>query len=331
MMMTPSHLLSSLAAGLLCLGIPGAARAADDAVTWQLRPELKVDASGIFLSQLVEPAVSSSAAHPPNVVLPHLRLAPAPSLGQTASFSRAQIIELAHDQCPELATTNWTGAAKTRVSRLTNLLTDSALVGMLTAALQRDEVKDRGTLELHLVHPLPPALIPEEGVTLKITDLPPTGVSPAFLLRCELWNGTEHVSDWQLSVQARVWREIPVAAARLTRGQLLQDAPVQMERRDLLFCRDAFLNFPSPDGNLELTETIPPGMPILNRSVRVRPVLLRGKIVDGIYADGALTISLKVETLEDGQPGQVIRLRNPKTKREIYGKVQNEQTVLLTL
>ncbi len=72
-------------------------------------------------------------------------------------------------------------------------------------------------------------------------------------------------------------------------------------------------------------------MPVLNRSVRVRPVIRRGQVVDGVYQDGSLSISLKVETLEDGLLGQTVRVRNPKTKRELYGKVQNEQTVLIAL
>ncbi len=70
-------------------------------------------------------------------------------------------------------------------------------------------------------------------------------------------------------------------------------------------------------------------MPVLNRSVRVRPVIQRGQMVDGVFQDGSLSISLKVETLEDGLLGQTVRVRNPKTKRELYGKVQNEQTVLI--
>jgi flagella basal body P-ring formation protein FlgA len=40
---------------------------------------------------------------------------------------------------------------------------------------------------------------------------------------------------------------------------------------------------------------------------------------------------MKVEVLEDGVPGQVIRIRNPQTRRELRGKVQNEQTVVVSL
>ena len=43
-----------------------------------------------------------------------------------------------------------------------------------------------------------------------------------------------------------------------------------------------------------------------------------------------MTISLKVEVLEEGAVGQSVRVRNPVSKREFRGKVQNEQTILVS-
>jgi flagella basal body P-ring formation protein FlgA len=40
---------------------------------------------------------------------------------------------------------------------------------------------------------------------------------------------------------------------------------------------------------------------------------------------------MKVDVLEDGATGQVIRIRNPQTRRELRGKVQDEQTILISL
>ena len=57
----------------------------------------------------------------------------------------------------------------------------------------------------------------------------------------------------------------------------------------------------------------------------------RGQLVDGLVRDGTLNISLKVEVLADGLPGQTVRVRNPKTKREFHAKVQDEQTVVINL
>ena len=44
-----------------------------------------------------------------------------------------------------------------------------------------------------------------------------------------------------------------------------------------------------------------------------------------------MVLTVKVEVLEDGLPGQTIRVRNLKSKREFRGKVQNEETIHVTL
>src|SRR5882724_3086143 len=309
--------------GLACLGRMQAGEAGE-AATWQLLPQAQVDGAGIFLDQIV-------ASPTANVVLPHLRLAAAPNLGQAASLSRNQIMELAQKSASELFTTNWSGATQVRVSRRTRQFIDSDLIELLTESLQKGFVKERGQLELHLTRPWAAVAVPDEPLTLKVGELPAVGVSPNFVVSCELWNGREHVGTWQVAVQAAVWREVPVARSNLHRGESLRDADVTMERRDILLQRDAFLNFPATDDSMELAENVPTGLPLLNRSVRVRPLILRGHMVEAVFQECSLSISLKVETLEDGLLGQIVRVRNPKTKSELYGKVQNEHTLLITL
>ena len=122
-----------------------------------------------------------------------------------------------------------------------------------------------------------------------------------------------------------------MARTPLRAAQSLKNADITLERRDVLLQRDIFLNYPSIDDTLEIAENVQPETPLLNRMIRVRPLILRGHIVEGLYQEGTLSISLKVEVLEDGLLGQTVRVRNPKTKRELNGKVQNEQTVLIAL
>jgi flagella basal body P-ring formation protein FlgA len=149
--------------------------------------------------------------------------------------------------------------------------------------------------------------------------------------RFELWEAGELVGNWQAVLQAKVWRPVPVAQSLLVRGQLLRDADITLERRDVLLLRDTCLEFPISDPDLEVAERIQAGMPVSNREVRERPLVQRGHLVEAVYQDGALSSARKVEILEDGARGQVIRVRNPKTRRELLGKVQNEQTVLISL
>jgi flagella basal body P-ring formation protein FlgA len=303
---------------------PVAASAAPQpAVSWQLPSEARVDSSGLFLNQIVN-------ATPP-VALPQIRLAPAPPLGQTIFFTRDQVITLARTNLPAINSTNWTGPSRVRVSRRVRLLDEAELTALLAAALQREYVKDLGELELRLANPWMAATVPDEPLTVTLTQMPATGVNPNFLAGFDLWNGKERVGHWQAVLLARVWRQMPVAHSPLLRGQLLRDADITMERRDVLALRDMVLQISQDDNSLALVENVAPGLPVPNRAVRPRPLLKRGQLADGVFQQGTLTISLKVEILEDGLLGQTIRVRNPKTRRELYGKVQNEETVSIAL
>jgi len=293
------------------------------AVTWQLAGEARVDSSGIFLDQILK-------ATPP-VALPQIRLAPAPSPGQTTFLTRDQILALAASNVPGLTASNWTGPARVRISRRMRQLEETELTGLLAAALQRDYVKDMGELELHFARPWTEATVPDETLSVTLTEVPNAGVNANFVAGFDVWNGKERAGHWQAVLQAKIWRDVAVAHSPLTRGVLLRDADIVMERRDILATRDAVMHISKDDNSLALTENVATGTPIFNRAVRPRPVVKRGELVDGVFVQGTLTISLKVEILEDGAMGQTVRVRNPKTRRELTGKVQNEETVSITL
>ncbi|HXG48538.1 MAG TPA: flagellar basal body P-ring formation chaperone FlgA [Methylomirabilota bacterium] len=308
----------------LLLGYPGSpARAFAGEPSIHLRPQAAVDGSGVFLDQLVEMSFLSPT--------PKIRLAAAPAPGQTASFSRAQLLAILQNVAPELARVPWTGAETVRISRKMRTLDEAEIKLLLTAVLQADYVKDRGELELRLARPWTPVTVPDEAWELRVLDLPASGVTANFIVRFELRAGEQRLGPWQAVLQARLWREVPVARSPLRRGQSLASADVTLERRDALGLRDPLDAAMLQNPGLELADAVPAGSPLLNRSVRFRPVIQRGQIVDGIIQDGRLSITLKVEVLADALPGQTVRVRNTRSRREFFGRVHNEQTVLITL
>lgn len=289
--------------------------------SWQLLPQASVDSSGVFLDEIITgPAV-----------MPHRRVERAPGFGDTATLSRDQVAALVRQNAPELSATNASGAATVKISRRIRILDESELTELLTATLQKDFVKEQGELELHLTRPWVKPPVPDEPLTLRVEGLPAGGIMPTFVVSFGLWNGRERVGNFQVEVEASVWHDIPVAHSTLRRGELLKDADITMERGDVLVQRDVFPNFPTTDMTLELSESVAAGKPVLTRSVRVRPLILRGQMVEAIFQDGTLAISLMVESLQDGMQGQTVRVRNPKTQRELDGKVENEKTIRIIL
>ena len=306
--------------GALALGVTAFA---SQAQSFELRRTIQVDGAGVFFRDLFTGGETNSAAA--------IQLAPAPAMGQALNWDAAQVHKLLADKAGMERSTNWSGADRVTITRRTRLLAESELKDLLQAALQRDHVKDRGELELRFGRAWNGMQVSDEPVSVRIFDVPATGLSQNFVCRFEVQLSDRRVAEMQMLIQAKVWRDVLVSSGPVRRGEALRNADVKAERRDILAIRDFVPAKALEEGDLELTENLNAGVPLTGRSVRTRPVILRGAMVEAWVRDGGMQISLKVEALEDGVVGQTLRVRNPKTKRELLGKVHNEQTVILHL
>jgi flagella basal body P-ring formation protein FlgA len=289
--------------------------------TLDLPPEAEVDSSGVRIGALV-PALASEPVG-------RLVLAEAPEFGGTLSVQRAAIESFLHEQAPGIVVTNWTGAATVKVQRKARQLSEEELREWLTATFQKEQVRDRGELELRITRQWKPVPVPDEPLTMRVVDLPLSGIGSSFVARIAVDCGDTRIGTWPVVVQTKIWRDVLVAGATMSRGRPLAGADVRVERRDILLTRDFTTPESVENGSYEFVTTVSAGQLITGRALRVRPDITRGTVVDGLVADGAMTISLKVEVLEDGIVGQNLRVRNLKTRREMLGKVQNEQTIVL--
>jgi flagella basal body P-ring formation protein FlgA len=208
---------------------------------------------------------------------------------------------------------------------------EADLLALLTATLQRDYVKDNGELELILKQPWTALEAPNEPLSLKILELPTVGVTPSFIVRFELCTPRESLGTWQNAVEAHVWRKVWVAHTNLRRGDLISGADLVRERCDVLNIREALANFAPGDTTLELSAQVPAGAPLLARMVKPKTVLHRGQMTNALVQDGALSITTRVEVLEDGAPGEIIHVRNQTSQRNLAGRVLDDQTVLISL
>ena len=212
------------------------------------------------------------------------------------------------------------------------VLDEAAVTKLLTAALQEQFPTANGELALRFMRPWISKRAPADQSTLKILEMPNGGITSAFLVRFEIFSA-ESVSlgNWQIPVQAHLWREIHVARSMLKPGAPLANADIALERRDVLSLRAPLAEFADGDTTLEIAESVPAGSPLFARSVKLRPVIRRGELTTARIEDGALTVTMKAQALEDGTPGQIIRLRNLQSARDFSGKVLNEKTVLVSL
>ena len=287
---------------------------------FQLTAVAPVSGDGVFLPQIF------TSTQP----LPAIRLCDAPAFGKNLILNRAQICDLLAANAPGVGT-NFSGPDAIKISRRARTFGESDILGLLTATLQHDYIKDKGQLELRLAQPWNALVLPDEPLTLDVTELPSAGVTPGFIVRFTLHTGHETLGNWQANLKASVWRELWVASVQLKRGEPVALNSLIRERRDVLVLHEPLADFAGGEEALELAESVPPGQPLLARMVKARTVVHRGQRADALVQDGAMSIRTKVDILDDGAPGQTVHARNSSTHRDLTGTVLNEKTILISL
>lgn len=232
---------------------------------------------------------------------------------------------------PAPTTASVTNAPAPKAQARTRKLEEDELLHLLTATLNEKLAENGATWELRLTRPWAAVVVPDAPLAAEIIEPAPNRITSACILRFELRADKKLLGSWQVAVQARLWREVLVARASLQRGQLLRDTDFNHERRDLLTVRQPLVELPAQNVDYELAESVPIGSPLTARAIRLKPVIARGQLADAVIRDGAMMISVKVEVLEEGAPGQIVRVRNPQSRRELRGKVLDEQTVAIPL
>ena len=224
-----------------------------------------------------------------------------------------------------------TNASSSSVTRQPRRLEEEELRKLLTDFLNERCGGNGAEWDLRITRPWTPLPVPDGPLRIEILEPAFNRMASTSILRCELRAGRQLVGTWQVPVYARLWRKVVVAETALQRGQLLSDAALTLERRDVLTLRDPLYELPSAAAAYELAESVSAGAPMTARVFRLKPVVFRGKTVTAMMTDNTLTISLKVEVLEEGVPGQLVRVRNLQSRRELRGKVQDEQTIIISL
>jgi flagella basal body P-ring formation protein FlgA len=293
---------------------------AGEAPPLQLLVAAPVNGDGFFLPQLF------SSTQP----LPLIRLGDAPAFGKNLIITRAQIGGLLAANAPGVGT-NFSGPDAIKIFRRARTLGESDILGLLTATLQHDYIKDKGQLELRLSQPWTPLVLPDEPLTLDITELPTAGVVSGFIVRFTLRTGQETLGNWAANLRASVWREVWVSSVQLKRGDPVVLDLLSHERRDILNLHAPLADLAAGEDALEFSEAVPSGVPLLARMVKPRTVVHRGQRADALVQDGALSVSTVVDILDDGAPGDTVHARNTVTHHDLTGTVLNAKTILISL
>jgi flagella basal body P-ring formation protein FlgA len=203
--------------------------------------------------------------------------------------------------------------------------------GEIFEAAKRSVLKDRdGEFERVTVRAdtLPPDLVVPPGeVELKARPrLASVGVGSIPVV-VEAWVDGRLYRVVSLSVKLSLFREVVVANHPLPRHAVVRVADVRLERRDISVLSHKPLNDLTLVVGRRTTRMLAYGDVVASDAVELPPLIRKGDVVTLMVESPGLLITAKGVAQEEGRAGQLVRVKNAASGREILGTVESEKTV----
>ncbi len=183
---------------------------------------------------------------------------------------------------------------------------------------QHYNVKGDWQIDLNRDVSIPPATEDIEVLSF------PTRPASAMILRVRFLGPNGGLRETNVSVRAQLWGEAWMAAQPLTRGHPFDASQLDLQRLDLLRENNAVTIADTKDGDFIFARSIPAGRVVNWRDLQRRPIVQRGQVVEVAAVDSGLSVILKAMALENGAAGDMIRVRNMQSNREIGALVVGE-------
>lgn len=205
---------------------------------------------------------------------------------------------------------------------------ENKLVPLIAQALSDSFELEQGKLILETSRALAPISVPADTANISIKLVAQPYTRPTSFMKAQYSVMADGVTVGQQTsyFRAQLIQDVWIAQQVIQRGSTLGEAKLVKKKTDVINLRDNIW-IGKPDGSQQLITTVSAGTALQERHLRRTPAIYRNQTVDAVLSHKALEIRLRVLALEDGAPGDVIRLRNTNSSKELRGTVINSRQV----
>lgn len=147
----------------------------------------------------------------------------------------------------------------------------------------------------------------------------------------EAWVDGRLYRTVSLVVRVSLMREVVVANYPLPSHAVVKATDVRLERRDIGPLSHEPLQDPTLAVGRRTTRMLAMGDIVLSDAVELPPLIRKGDVVTLMVETPGLLLTAKGIAQEGGKAGQVVRVKNTASGREVLGKVESEKTVRVGL
>lgn len=198
-----------------------------------------------------------------------------------------------------------------------------------------------GELEQITVRPdtLPPDLVVPPGeIELRARPRPSACPEPCRMVGLggvpvvvEAWVDGRLYRTVSLALRLSLMREVVVASYPLPRHGLVKATDVRLERRDIgMLTHEPLADLTLAVGR-RTTRMLAMGDVVASDAVELPPLIQKGDVVTLMVESPGLLVMAKGIAQEVGKVGQLVRVKNTASGREVLGKVENSKTIRVGL
>ena len=166
--------------------------------------------------------------------------------------------------------------------------------------------------------------VPETASLTLMSPEPPLGLVTFRLT----WLENGQVRSVNGKALTEVHANIAIAKNPIAHGERFRTGNIRFERRELSrYAQSGYFTEWSKLRKMRSRGYIRPGMALGGWNTQADFVVFRNQMVDLVHNKGRIHVTAKVKALQDGKLKEWIRVRNPKTQKILYARVQSDGTV----
>ncbi len=256
------------------------------------------------------------------------RLFRAPRAGKTKVYKTKVLKAYVLQVLPQGIKINWSGSKKIIVRRKGILITQEKLKNVINSYLE-EKRKDFPKVDLNfMANDFPdPFTLPLGEVSYKVIPGQTNIIGSRHLTVLFRIDG-EMVKNVTIRGKLQAIAPVVTATKSLSRGSVITNRDIRLKECELAGLRDPCFRIESVQGK-RLKRKIDSGEVIEQHDLTLPIMVNRGQLVTMVAKKGPLKIKAKGVACSDGKQGEVIKVRNTNSQREIFCKVTGHGQVLV--
>lgn len=258
-------------------------------------------------------------------------LGAAPRAGEAASLDRAQLQRWLRTQMGLGAEqVQWLGSPVTEVSRSTTEITGEKLQSVAQAALRKHLESTlanvpKARIEIQAVATPANLNMPAATSSLVVRPLDTLPLSSRMLVWVDAFANGQYVRSVSVRFEVATYMPVAVAASTLAAGATLQPSDWQEREVDVTRAPDAVVAVPQIAQRMR--RAIRSGEVITHAHLQGVPAVQRGDWANLTARTGLVALESRVEVMQDGQLGQMVRVKPVNSAGSLVARVTGPGSV----